>query len=347
MLLRKHSPEIEWARDLIARMWAGRVSRALQAASGVGLFARLAKGDATAETVAGDLALDAAMTEKLLTACAALDLVARCDRGWRLTPRAEATLVPGAPLYQGDALAHSAQVEPVWNDLAAHVRGREGWSRFVEGGDPPERSHRPFILAMHNMAMAGRAAELADRVADACGELSGHLMDVGGGPGTYAMALCERNPELQATVLDLPETVEIAREVVEKMGMTDRVRAVAGDWSEDEFLPPPADESGDEAALNDAVLMSNVLHGPESRARMKLTKARRSLRPGGTLIIQDFLLNDERTGPLKPALFNLMVGAFSRMELARRLASAGFAEMQHLPMPEDLGTSLLIAAKLA
>ncbi len=343
MPFEKQGREIEWARELIARTWEARAARAVQAASGVGLFERLDRGEATSETAAADLSLDPAMTERLLIACAAMDLVTRGGGGWRLTTRAEATLVPGAPFYQGDALAHSAQVEPAWHDLAAHVRGRAGWSRFVEGADPPERSHRHFILAMHNMATAGRAADLADHVRQACGGLSGHLMDVGGGPGTYAMALCDRNPGLRATVLDLAETVEIARGVIQAMGMADRVRTVAGDWNEDEFLPPEAPDAG--AALNDAVLMSNVLHGPSSGAEMKLTKARRSLRRGGVLVIQDFLLNDERTGPLKPALFNLMVGAFSRAELARHVAAAGFEGLEHLPMPEDLGTSLMVAHK--
>jgi SAM-dependent methyltransferase len=250
---------------------------------------------------------------------------------WALAPKGRATLVPGSPVYQGHAIAHAGEVQPVWNDLAEHLRGRAGWSQFVEEGETPRRSHADFVLAMHEMAMAGRAAELAARV-----DLAGcrTLIDVGGGPGTYAMALCERWPDLRATVLDLPETVAIAREVIGGFGTGERVHAAIGDWDSDEF--------GRDA---DAALLSNILHGPTSRAEMKLAKAWRALRPGGRLIIQDFLLNDEKTGPLAPALFNIMVGAFSRKELADRIVAAGFLGPHFQAMPEDLDTSLAVAVR--
>ena len=334
MRFEKQSREIDWARELIEQSWAGRAARVVQAANGVGIFERIGRGRATADVLAADLEIDAAMTERILIACAAMGLVARDGAGWRLTPKAEATLLKDAPLYQGHTIAHASQVWPVWLDLEAHLRGQGGASVFSEGAEAPARSHRDFILAMHNMAMAGRAAELAARVDLSGAAASGHLADVGGGPGTYAMAICARYPGLRATILDLPETVEIAREVIARLGMADRVRAVPGDWDKDEF-----------GEANDAVLMSNVLHGPTSRAEMKLAKAHRSLKRGGRLIIQDFLMNDEKTGPLQPALFNIMVGAFSRKELAERVAAAGFVNVRCEAMPEDLGTSLLLAAK--
>ena len=218
-----------------------------------------------------------------------------------------------------------------WNDLESSVRGEEGGWVYTPLGEPAARSHRDFILAMHNMAMAGRAAALADLV-----DLRGRrtLMDVGGGPGTYAMALCERWPDLRATVFDLPETIAIAREVIGRLGMTDRVGTLVGDWDKNEF-----------GEGNDAVLLSNIMHGSASGAEMKLAKAARSLVPGGLLIIQEFLLNAEKTGPLIPALFNVMVGAFSEPELTARVAAAGFTDIRVLPMPATAGTTLVTAIK--
>ena len=334
MRFERTSREIRWARDLIAQSWLGRAAHLLQAAAGVGIFSHLGRRAAGAADLAADLGLEAALTGKVLIACAAMDLLVREGEAWRLAPKAEATLVAGSPLYQGHTLAHAAQVWPVWVDLEAHLQGREGWSVFTPGAEAPGRSHRDFILAMHNMAMAGRAAELAARADLPPAAASGHLADVGGGPGTYAMALCDRYPDLRATVLDLPETVAIAREVIDRLGMADRVGARPCDWNADAFGTGHA-----------AVLLSNVLHGPSSRAEMKLAKAHRALEPGGALIIQDFLLNDEKTGPLHPAIFNVMVGAFSRKELAERVEAAGFADLRFAPMPEDVGTTLLLAAK--
>jgi len=139
---------------------------------------------------------------------------------------------------------------------------------------------------------------------------------------------------LCGAIFDLPETIAIAREVIDRFGMADRISTVEGSWDEDEF--------GEGV---DAILMSNVLHGPGSGADMKLAKAYRALVDGGLLILQDFLLNVDKTGPLNPALFNIMVGAYSIDELCDVVREAGFSDLQLQPMPEDLGTSLLTAVK--
>ena len=329
--IQKQSQEIAWAQELVARSWAYREARVLQVAHRVGIFQCLGGDRETADDVAADRGLNAGMTEKLLIVCAAMGLLDREDTGWALTPKGAATMLPDAPLYQGNAIAHSADVWGFWNNLEAAVRGEKGNATRSDGDTGRSRSHRDFILAMHNMAMAGRAAELADRV-----DLSGKrtLVDVGGGPGTYTIALCQRYSDLQGTIYDLPETLDITREVLDRFDMAGRIKTVPGSWEDHEF-----------GAGYDAVLMSNVLHGPGSRAEMKLEKAHRSLNSGGLLIVQDFLLNPEKTGPLKPALFNLMVGAFSVNELTDRMAAAGFSVLHRHEMPEDLGTLLITAVR--
>ena len=78
---------------------------------------------------------------------------------------------------------------------------------------------------------------------------------------------------------------------------------------------------------------------------MKLDKAFRSLTRGGVLIVQDFILNNEKTGPLRPALFNINVGTFSVDELCSRVSAAGFTDARHIELPEEVGTSLITAVK--
>jgi len=333
MIFKKTGREVRWANEVIDLSWAYRASRLVAVAHGTGIFERLATGCATAAVIARDRRLSAARVEKLLSPLAAMGLVRRAGgEAWQLTPKAAATLVSSAPCYQGNTLAHSANVWSFWNDLESAVRGKRGRWRYVEGeGGSPVRSHRDFILAMHNMAMAGRAAELADRV-----NIKGRrrLMDVGGGPGSYAMALCERNPGLRAMVLDLPETLKIAREMIARLGMSGRVGTVVGDWEKNDF-----------GEGSDVVLLSNIMHGPHDKAEMKLAKAYRALVPGGLLIVQDFLMNAAKTGPLIPALFNVMVGAFSLPEMTARIRGAGFRKLRVRPMPENVGTTVITAVK--
>jgi len=331
MIFQTDGQEVRWAKELLADGWRGRAQRTLEAAHGVGIFERLGGGAATAEVLASDLGLDSDAVEKVLIVLVAMGLVDRAGDVFRLTPKAEATLLPAAPYYQGNMLAHHANIGSFWSDLESVLRGETGGWVFDPQGRPALRSQRDFILGMHNIAMAGRAAELAERVS-----LTGRrtLADVGGGPGSYAMALCERYPDLTATVMDLPETIEIARQTIEHLGMSDRVRTAICDWNEDEF-----------GTGNDVVLLSSVLHGPTSGAEMKLKKTHKSMKPGGVLIVQDFVMNAEKTGPLIPALFNVMVGAFSLPELAGRIEDAGFEGVRVQPMPDDAGTTVLTATR--
>ena len=123
---------------------------------------------------------------------------------------------------------------------------------------------------------------MADQWAiDAVGDSSDRVL--GGGPGTYSMALCQRFANLKAVIWDLPQTLAITKQVIERFGMKERITWQAGDWNRDQF-----------GQGYDCLMMSNILHGQSSQADMKLAKAARALMPGGLLIVHDFLLNNDK-----------------------------------------------------
>jgi hypothetical protein len=328
--IKDEAQEVAWARELVDLSMTHQAVQVVEVAHRTGLFVGLGDESTTAGHMASERGLDEQMVEKILIVCAALELVEREEGGWALSAKGRATLLPGSPYYQGHMLAHDA-ASTFWRDLEGRLQAERGGLALSTEGSERSRSHRDFILAMHNLAMAGRAAEVAARV-----DLSGkrRLFDVGGGPGTYTIALCQHYPMLEGVIFDRPETLSITREVIEQFGMEDRIRTRIGDWAEDEF-----------GHGNDAVLMSNILHGFGSQAEMKLTKAYRSMHSGGVVILQDFLLNPQKTGPLKPALFNLRIGAFSVDELMERVAAAGFRQVQVHELPTGMGTTLVTAMK--
>jgi precorrin-6B methylase 2 len=305
--------------------WAYRAARVLHIANRLDVFSILSGNAMTAEQLADKCNTKPETLEKLLIACAAMALVAKQEHSYANTEMAEKCLVKGAPLYQGDIIAHSATVWHYWDQLEEEICGVRSEDQAAAA------NHEHFIRGMANITAGGRGQLFIDAI-----DLSGcrKLFDVGGGPGCYSILACRKYPALNAVVFDMPETIRIAREMIAKEGMTDRISVIEGDWDKDDF-----------GHDNDAILFSNVLHGPLSNAALKLNKACDSLASGGLLIVQEFLLNDEKTGPLVSALFNMMVGAYSYTELSHLITEAGFVNCDLVKVSEELGSSWVTARK--
>ena len=305
--------------------WDYRAARALQIANKIDIFTALSDKEMSLKELCQKCRTKPDMTERLLIVCTSMGLLSKHENRYKNTELSKTYLVRGQKLYQGNIIAHSASTWNFWNNLADEI-----WLESAPR-DKEADEHRNFIMGMHNIAVAGRAEAFIENI-----DLSERkkLLDVGGGPGTYSIAACRRFPKLKAVVFDLPETIAIANEVIARQGMQDRVATRAGSWETDTF--------GED---NDVVLLSNILHGPGSKAEMKLRKAYDSMVDGGLLLIQDFLLNDEKTGPLIPALFNVMVGTYSCCELLSLIKGAGFVHAKVIVSSEVIGFTWIKAVK--
>lgn len=306
-------------------MWGYRAARVLHVLTGLKVFTHLDREPMTSGSLAAACRANEATLEKMLIAGVAMGLLERDAARYRNTAMSEAYLVEGKRHYQGNIIMHSARVWEVWSQLP-DAAGRADLLNGDQG-----REHRDFILGMYNITMAGRGALFLESV-----DLSGRqaMADIGGGPGAYSILACQRYPELQATVFDLPETVAIAREVIGQHGLSERIHTVQGSWQTDDF-----------GHGYDVVLLSNILHGPESMAGMILRKAYAAMDPGGLLAVQEFVLRDDKSGPLVPALFNVMVGAYSRAELTGQIEQAGFVDVQPVGQDDTVGSLWLTAQK--
>ncbi len=325
-----HLDDLEATASLMEQLWQFRVARVVMAGHQLGLFEAL-RTPQTAARLAKQCNTDPAMTERLLIACCALGLVRRDSGKFSLTPLGQALLLPESPRFIGGVLGHYENLWWFWTGLAEVVRTGRRESAPSPPAEFSERWHEFWIWAMHGIAANGAAQWIAHHVDLSDRQL---LLDVGGGPGTYSIVLCQRFPNLRAVIWDLPRTLAIAQEVLQRFGMTDRITLQAGDWNKDEF-----------GSGYDCLLMSNILHGPSSQAPMKLAKAFRALQPGGLLIVHDFLLNDDKTGPLPAALFNLMVGAYSVGEMVRVIKEAGFEQVRLVAYNDRRGSGLVTAVR--
>ena len=294
---------------------------AVQAAVQLDLFTALANGPRTEEQLAVELGCDLRALRMLVTALAALEFLDRQGGAVLASPSVLPYLAATSPEYVGFVIRHHAHIMPAWTRLAESVRsgrpGREQSPVHTEN----EAEREAFLMGMFNVAR--HQAETIVNALDLAGR--SRLIDVGGGPGTYAVYFCLHNPDLRATIFDLPTSERFARGVVERYNLADRIEFVGGDFLQDE-LPKG----------QDVAWLSQVLHGegPESAARL-VKNAAACLRPGGLLGIQEFVIDNDRAGPAHSALFslNMLVGtdggqAYTLDEIRTMLENAGARDIR-------------------
>jgi 3-hydroxy-5-methyl-1-naphthoate 3-O-methyltransferase len=273
----------------------------------------------------------------LLNACVALGILEKDGSIYHNSTEALNSLVRGKPAYMGDAIAHQEDLWLSWSKLHNAVRNNRRVARRYTLVQEPA-IHRNFILAMHNLAM-----KIAPVMAEAL-DLSGRrqLFDIGGGPGTYSIFLVKRYPGLKAIVFDLPQTIDIAKDIIADFGVSELVSTCAGDYFKDDFIQG-----------NDVMLISAILHsmGPE-RSKGLLKKAYDSLVPGGLVVVREGLINEDGTSPLRAVLFslNMLVNtgegqSYSGAEIMSLMKMVGFVEPRVIPLPDKSHTSLVISVK--
>ncbi|MFH1725625.1 MAG: methyltransferase [Elusimicrobiota bacterium] len=305
---------------------------ALHAGVKLDLFTKIGDRKVRAKELAGELGADARGLGMLLNALAALELIKKSGEAYENVSGAKEFLAKDSPDYIGYLIMHHHYLMDSWVDLARAVK--DGGPIRDRAPDSPEGAARreAFLMGMFNSAM--NFAPMIVPKLDLSGKRS--LLDMGGGPGTYAIMFCRRYPELRATVFDLPTTRPFAEKTIERFGLSDRVRFLPGDYIKDEI-----------EGKYDAAWLSHILHaeGPGG-CREIIRKAVAALNPGGLIMVHDFFLRDTMDGPPFPALFalNMLLGtdagqAYSEGQVREMLADAGVRDIRRVPVstPNDSG----------
>lgn len=312
-------------------------SKTLFAALDLEIFSHLADGALTADELQRRSAAAPNALRTLLRACTSLGLLGLDGGRYFNAPAASAYLAKASPRYFGDYFRYQLdrQIYPSLEEVGDALNGKPTTPMYARMASPDEAEL--FSNAQH-VGSLGPAHLLAQRV-DGSGWA--RLLDVAGGSGAFSIALCRRYPGLQATVLDFPAVVPIARRYAADAGLADRIATIAGEAL---ATPWPDDQ--------DAVLMSYLLSAmPADSFRPLFDKARRALKPGGVLLVHDFMLDDARHGPTNAALWfvaNVVSGpglvSFSAGDLGTLLLDSGFAALESTDLLEGL-TGLLSARK--
>jgi len=310
-------------------------SRILLSAFELDLFTNIEESGTRNNQIASKLHLNEHACERLLNALVSLGFLTKRNQLFYNTPESFTFLSKNSPEYLG-GLMHTNHLWNTWSNLTRVVK-------TGKSANPSEINVRgdewlfSFITAMHDRAKKQAPQQLKN--IDLCGIRS--LLDVGGGSGAYSMEFVSRKPEIEASVFDLHNVIPITKKFIEKEGFAGRITTYTGDYTVDD-LPGGFD----------LVFLSAIIHSNSLEINQNLiSKCYKSLNINGKIVIQDWIMNNDRTQPESGAIFaiNMLVGTeagdcFTVKEVTDMLNKAGFKSISRIEF--ETGLSQVTAHKI-
>ncbi len=294
-------------------------SRVVLTASELDLFTKLDEKHLTAIEIADRCSFNLKGLTRVLDCLVTFGFLKKEDnryynteKGTFFSSRHSATILP--------MVLHFNKLWDTWGSLTEIVNGKADRKfTVIKGSD--RKSREAFIGAMH---VIGRT--LSSEIAGAL-DISSfeRMLDIGGASGTYTMAFLARNPKMEAILFDLKEIIPLAKKRLKSEGFLPRVTLVAGDFYTDK-LPEGCD----------LALLSAIIHQNSTEQNLELyKKIFVVLKPEGTLIIRDHIMDASRTNPPSGALFaiNMLVNThggdtYTLVEVEDTLKEAGFVDVK-------------------
>jgi SAM-dependent methyltransferase len=315
-------------------------ARAIQTALKLGIFDMLEHSPLDDAGLAAAISANRRATALIANAMVALELLDKRANRYSLTEASRRYLLRSSAEYLGGLILFDEAIFQTWTNLEQTIRTGLPARATDMFQSRPEETER-FILAMDSLTRArGDPAYVANRL-----DLSkvSRVADLGGGPGTYTVALLRRWPHLRAAIYDLPATLEVARKILAERepAALARIDLVRVDYLYDE-IPGPCG----------ALFMSNIIHNEDETDNAQLfRKCFRALESGGMLIVKDHIMNADLTQPTPGAIFALYLllttrgRDYSFDEVSRWLGDAGFVDIKHEALPSPPFTSSMVTAR--
>jgi SAM-dependent methyltransferase len=302
------------------------------------VFDTLAGGAKTVEEVSKQTGASVRGLRLVMNALVGLELLRKDRQGkYSLTPESEAFLVSNKPgTLAGFFPMNMKRLIPLWLKLDEIVRtGNPGEARNEE--HPGTEFFTELVENIIPMSY-GSAQALGDHLKLAKAKDPVRVLDLAAGSGIWGIVLAQKSPRVHVTAVDWSGMIPTTKRITQKFGVAERFKFIEGDLLEADF------SSG-----YDIATLGHILHSEgEKRSRQLLKKTFRSLKSGGTIVIAEWLVNDQRTEPLPSLMFavNMLVNTeegdtFSFNEIKSWLEEAGFRKARTLNAP---GPSPLVLA---
>jgi (2Fe-2S) ferredoxin/predicted O-methyltransferase YrrM len=306
-------------------------SRCILTALELDIFTAVGDG-ATAEQIGTRIKANARAVGMLLNVLVALGLLSKSGDDYKNTPESARFFIQGSKDNHRNGLLHTANIWHRWSTMTDAVRtGTRVPLGRSEDRDGATEWTRHFIAGMQR-----NAKDRAPLVVKALGTTGvRRILDLGGGSGAYSIAFAKASPDVRCEILDTPEVVPLTAEYVRQAGVSAQVSLRAGDMLQDGF-----------GSGYDIIMLNAICHMfSEEQNRDIFRRARQALAPNGRLVVQDFILNPDKTGPQQAALFSLNMlvstdagASYSEVEYTRWMKATGFTEVSRINLhgPSDL-----------
>ncbi|MYF24938.1 MAG: methyltransferase domain-containing protein [Nitrospira sp. SB0678_bin_10] len=312
-------------RDVV---YTFRLSRVIATAMDLDLFTRMGNRFWTPKSLARIVKASERGVEIILRNLKIAGLLTQRGTSYRVEKLGRTFLNRNSPAYQGAYLELVHRQWENWAQLTNSVR--TGKPIEDDGPDDPEY-RRSFTWAMHQRSI--RPAKQVAAQLDLYNAQT--LLDVGGGPGTYALEFLKKNSTLRAGIWDRQPALEVARKIAQPLRHGKRLSYYPGDLFENQV-----------PGKFDVMWMSNVLHifsPAENKSLFK--KLKRALNPGGRILIQDtFLMNKPGCDALETNLFAVTMllftptgNTYSAHDVQQWLKTSGLKKTRCLQLRKGTG----------
>jgi hypothetical protein len=327
-------PSPERIMQLALGFWG---SKTLLSAIELGVFTALGSSAMNVEALETTLGLHPRGAKDFLDALVSLGLLERNGDAYSNTPETDLFLNKARPSYAGGMLEMAnARLYPAWGGLTEALKTGEpqnelkrGVDTFAELYSDPARL-RQFLSAMTGISLGAARAMAA--------KFPWHeyrtFCDVGCAQGGTPVQLALAHSHLRGGGFDLPQVGPVFEEYVAAAGLSGRLKFHAGSFFSD---PLPS---------ADVLIMGHILHDWDLETkRMLLKKAHEALPEGGSLIVYEALIDDERRSNAFGLLMSLNMlietpGGFdyTGADCQGWMREAGFRQtrVEHLVGPDSM-----------
>lgn len=326
--------DIKSAEDIRELANAFRESRTFLTAFELKIFTSLDKHLMTSDDVAQKLNSDPRATDRLMNALCAMGLLKKVHGKFYNSDLSAKYLVEGKPDFMGN-IYHANNLWNDWSSLTDSViKGSS--QRSIINKSENDNWVESFIGAMHYRGVnQGKILAMMIDISNVK-----NMLDVGGGSAAFSMEIVKKNPSISAVVLDLPYVIPLTKKYVSGAGLLDKFNFIEGDYLTTELKDN-----------YDLILLSAIVHiNNYDQNKMLVKKCADVLNKNGMIIINDFVMNEDRTQPRQSALFalNMLVGTengdtYTEKEMREWFESAGLSKIER--KNTSFGSDLMIAVK--